>query len=595
MNSRNDPAIKRRRLPIYLLLGAGLVVMFMQLGDPTWQGSAQTHTLMESLAALLAFTVGVMALLRYYSRRNGTFLIIGAGFVGTGFVDAYNAAITSDWLVNRLYYQLDTSIPWSWTTSRLFLGVFLLSSWVVAWQEQRRKSAQRLNERAVYLATGGAIVISFLLLTLVPLPRAYHPQLMAHRPEEFVPAVLFLLALSGYLLKGDWRHNVFDHWLVLALIIALSAQTLFVPWSSQLFDIKFTAAHLLKIASYLCVLIGLLINMFVVFRIIDREIEERKLAEQALRDSQERFDLAVQGSSDGIWDWDIAADEVYLSTRFKNLLGYEDHELQGTFDGWASRLHPDDREATLTALHEHLDTRGVAFRAEHRLQCKSGEYRWFLARGQAIWNTAGDAIRMAGSMTDITYRKVAEARIQRLAYFDELTGLPNRRLLVDRLAQEMSSSRRHGLHGALLFLDLDKFKPINDTLGHAVGDTLLQEVATRLTAQVRFEDTVGRLAGDEFVVLLPGLSEDAETAIAQSQTVAEKIRASLSKPYMLKGGSHRVTSSIGVVLFPGTADTADELLQMADRAMYASKKAGRNAIRFYQHHVYSEANSSVMS
>ena len=575
-------------------MGTGLVASFLLLGESTWQGSTQTHTLMESLAVLLAFTVGTMALLRYYSRRNNTFLILGVGFVGTGFLDAYNAAITSDWLANRLPYESDTLITWSWTTSRLFLGIFLLSSWVVGWQERRSQTPRRLNERALYLASAGIIVISFLFLSLIPLPRAYQPDLLVHRPEEFVPAIFFLLALSGYLIKGEWRHKFFDHWLVLALIIGLGIQVLFMPWSRQSFDVHFMAAHLLKIASYLCVLVGLLINMFVVFRNIDREIQERKLAEQALRVSQERFDLAVRGSRDGIWDWDIVADEVYLSSRFKDLLGYQDHELQGTFDGWASRLHPDDREATLSALNAHLDDR-VPFRAEHRLRCKSGEYRWFLARGQAIWNTAGDAVRMAGSMTDITYRKVAEARIQRLAYFDELTGLPNRRLLVDRLAREMSSARRHELHGALLFLVLDKFKSINVSLGHAVGDKLLQEVANRLSVQVRFEDTVGRLAGDEFVVLLPALSEDAETAIAQSQTVADKIRASLAKPYALQGDSHRVTSSIGVVLFPGTADTADELLQMADSAMYASKKAGRNAIRFYQPDVHSEANSSMIS
>ncbi len=580
MNGRDSPIVEQRRLLSYWLLGGGLSLLLMLLGDSTWQGSAQAHTLLESIAALLALTVGTMALLRYYSRRNGAFLIVGAGFVGTGFLDAYNAAISSEWLVNRFSYQSDSLIPWSWTMSRLFLSVFLLSSWVVGLRERRSQGAWRINERPVYLVTGGVIAIGLLFLTLVPLPNVYRPQSVIHRPEEFIPAGFFLLALSAYLVRGEWRHNVFDHWLVLALIFGFSAQTLFVPWSNQLFDLKFTAAHLLKITSYLCVLIGLFISMYLVFRSFDREIQERKLVEQALRDSQERFDLAVRGSSDGIWDWDIAADEVYMSTRFKNLLGYEDHELQGTFDGWASRLHPDDRDATLAALNAHLKTR-VPFRAEHRLQCKSGEHRWFLARGQAIWNSEGDAIRMAGSMSDITYRKLAEARIQRLAYFDELTGLPNRRLLVDRLTQEVSSARRHGLHGALLFLDLDKFKQVNDTLGHAVGDTLLQAVANRLTAQVRIEDTVGRLAGDEFVVLLPGLSEDAAVAVAQSQTVAEKIRASLSKPYVLKGDSRSVTSSIGVVLFPGTAETADELLQMADRAMYASKKAGRNTIRFY--------------
>src|SRR5450830_754108 len=195
--------------------------------------------------------------------------------------------------------------------------------------------------------------------------------------------------------------------------------------------------------------------------------------------------------------------------------------------------------------------------------------------------------------TDITLRKAAEDEIQSLAFYDPLTHLPNRRLLVDRLNQALVSSARSGKDGALLFLDLDHFKTLNDTLGHDTGDLLLQQVANRLTSCVREGDTVARLGGDEYVVMLEDLSEHAIEAASQAEVVGEKILSALNQPYQLASYEYHSTPSIGVALFSDHNQSQEELLKHADIAMYQAKKAGRNTLRFFDPHMQDAINTRV--
>jgi diguanylate cyclase (GGDEF)-like protein len=185
------------------------------------------------------------------------------------------------------------------------------------------------------------------------------------------------------------------------------------------------------------------------------------------------------------------------------------------------------------------------------------------------------------SFTDISKRKEAEEQIRHLAYFDPLTQLPNRRLLMVRLGLALAGSGRRRRHGALLFIDLDHFKVLNDTEGHEVGDLLLVEVARRLRACVRQGDTVARLGGDEFVVMLEDLDEDERLAAGQAEGVGEKIRHAAAEDYALKDRAYRGTLSIGVILFRDGRDSVDELLKHADVAMYQAKADGRDAVRFF--------------
>jgi diguanylate cyclase (GGDEF)-like protein/PAS domain S-box-containing protein len=212
---------------------------------------------------------------------------------------------------------------------------------------------------------------------------------------------------------------------------------------------------------------------------------------------------------------------------------------------------------------------------------KNGEvYPSWLSINQ-VRDKDGKLLYYVGTSSDITKRKEAEAQIHQLAFYDPLTQLPNRRLLIERLQQAFSVGARSGQHGAVLFLDLDNFKTLNDTKGHDIGDLLLAEVAKRLNASVRDGDTVARLGGDEFVVIIESLSSVADEAAAQADLVAEKIRDALSRPYQLSKHIHYSTPSIGVVLFRGHQQSLDDVLKYADTAMYQAKTAGRNTIRFY--------------
>jgi len=197
------------------------------------------------------------------------------------------------------------------------------------------------------------------------------------------------------------------------------------------------------------------------------------------------------------------------------------------------------------------------------------------------WGGDGRAIRMAGTTADISARKANEEKINELAFFDPLTHLPNRRLLMDRLGKALPASARQDTFGAVLFLDLDNFKALNDTKGHDFGDLLLIEVARRLLSCVRVEDTVARLGGDEFVVMLGSLSADAQLAAAEAQAIGTKILETVAVDYALPQYRHYCSCSIGIALFKGTDVDSMEIIKRADIAMYQAKAAGRNTLRLF--------------
>jgi len=221
---------------------------------------------------------------------------------------------------------------------------------------------------------------------------------------------------------------------------------------------------------------------------------------------------------------------------------------------------------------------GGLYNVEQRLRTKSGEYRWFSARGQALWDEAGNPVRMVGSITDITERKRTEEELAYMATHDALTGLPNRWLFNDRLTLELARAHRQQQELAVMLLDLDDFKRVNDTLGHAVGDKLLQDVGKRLTRLVRKSDTIARMGGDEFMLLslLPGLREDEDAA-----RIAQRILNAFQGPFAFDGHQIRITTSIGIAIYPGDGEDADALMKNADIAMYRAKQEGRNNYQRY--------------
>ncbi len=303
------------------------------------------------------------------------------------------------------------------------------------------------------------------------------------------------------------------------------------------------------------------------------DVTELRNAEHELRIAAQAFE-----TQEGIVVTDSQGIIIRVNHSFTRMTGYSAAEVLGNRMALLkSGLQDADFYKKLwdTLLHEQF------WQGELWNKRKNGEIypEWLTIT--AVQNEDGKTNNYVGIFSDITERKHAEQQIHQLAFYDPLTRLPNRRLLMDRLQQGFAASARNGQHGALIFMDLDHFKTLNDTRGHDIGDLLLIEVAVRTQACVREGDTVARLGGDEFVVVLENLSKNATEAAKQAEVVADKIRLALSQPYMLKNLAHYSTPSVGIALFLGHQENIDDLLKHADTAMYQAKTAGRNAIRFY--------------
>lgn len=299
----------------------------------------------------------------------------------------------------------------------------------------------------------------------------------------------------------------------------------------------------------------------------------RKRADEALRESEERYALAALGTRDGLWDWDLGADRVNYSARWKELLGFEETEIGTSSQEWLSRIHPEDR-ARVEAELAQLPAAGNAgqFVSEHRMLHKEGSYRWMLCRGALLQPSAGSPGRLIGSFSDITTSKA----------FDSLTGLPNRVLFVEKVASLLPQTGDLPAKSfAVLFLDLDGFKIINDSLGHVVGDQLLQAVAKRLQEAVRSErkgnrDEVARFGGDEFAILLTDLT-DASEAVLIAGRVLERIQTL----FKLEDREVYISASLGIAMADSHYETPTEILRDADTAMYRAKASGRSAYRLF--------------
>jgi diguanylate cyclase (GGDEF)-like protein/PAS domain S-box-containing protein len=305
---------------------------------------------------------------------------------------------------------------------------------------------------------------------------------------------------------------------------------------------------------------------------LQQEINERKEAEKALRLSEERYALAARGANDGLWDWDLESGTIYFSARWKQLLGYPDDELPSTPKEWLRLVHGDDRSRLVSRIRAHIASDTSHLEDEHRVLHRDGSYRWMLVRGIGVRSAPGSRPhRMAGSQTDITNRKIAEERLTYDAFHDALTDLPNRALFMDRLGHVINTAkRRRDYHFAVMFLDLDRFKYVNDSLGHIIGDKLLVVVAKRVSGLLRPNDTVARLGGDEFAILLEDIRD-----VGDAVAVAARIQDELPLPLCIDGHDVFITGSIGIALSAPHYERPEELLRDADLAMYQAKANGK--------------------
>ena len=409
--------MRARRIRSYAALTLALCVSYALLRRTAWQGSAQLHTVMEAVATTLAAFVGMMALVRYYSRKNNTFLFVGVAFLGTALLDGYHAVVTSSYFMAFFPSELPSLIPWSWVASRVFLGAVLWFSCLAWRREDRLGPAGRVREGSVYLASASLTVLSFLFFVLVPLPRAYFAELPLHRPEELVPAAFFLLALIGYLRKDAWARDPFEHWLVLSLIVGFMGQAMFMSFSGQLFDGMFDAAHLLKKMSYVAVLTGLAVSMYHLFlraRVTNAELEaqvdtraaEIKTAQAALHVSEAQYRDLYENAPDMYCLVDAVTGAVLLcNDTFAEATRLAKDEIVGR--PMLNLYTPDTRAEAERAFKAFLHTgelRGV----ELRLMTGDDSGIDVSLDVSAVRDEFGEILHGRSVLRDISLRKEAE-------------------------------------------------------------------------------------------------------------------------------------------------------------------------------------------
>jgi len=402
---------------VLLLVGGSWI-----LRDLPGLSSPTLHTLAESVATLLAFMVGALALVRFYSRKQATFLFIGTGFLGAGLLDLNHALITSDWL---LYLRSDTNpedlFAWSWTAERVFLSLFLFVS-LLAWrQEVREGEGEAVHEGSVYATALVLTLTNLFFFEWVPLTGAHWPDFIVSRPAEFLPAAFFGLAFVGYLAKGGWRRDAFEHWLLMFLIISFMTHAGFMSMSQERFDAMFDAAHLLKVTSYLAILTGLLFSVYLTFRregevlgaltetneALAREIEVRAQTEQAVKEGRARLQDFLDNANDLIQSVSPEGKFLYVNSAWKRVLGYTDSQLERL--KLMELVHPDHKE-WLEEEFERVLTGGEARR--FNVEYIAADGRTVILSGSVqAQRVQGDALATQGIFRDVTEQRLAERQL----------------------------------------------------------------------------------------------------------------------------------------------------------------------------------------
>ena len=297
-----------------------------------------------------------------------------------------------------------------------------------------------------------------------------------------------------------------------------------------------------------------------------------------LSQNQERYSLAMQASNDGLWDWDLKTNKILYSDRWKEMLGFNDDEISDTADEWLSRVHPEDHDRVRASIDAYLEGTTSNFEIEYRIRHFSDNYLWMMAKGLAIRTSDGRATRFAGSQTDVSERKSNEEQMIHDALHDTLTSIPNRTLLLDRIRQSLVRRKRYPKTSfAIIFIDLDRFRLVNESLGHIHGDELLQLISARLKETIPIGDTVARLGGDEFSILLQDIN-----SVRDVEVIAKDIQNLFSKPFFLGDREVFASASMGIAHSDNDYKTPEEILRDAELAMYRAKREGKSQSIVFQ-------------
>jgi diguanylate cyclase (GGDEF)-like protein/PAS domain S-box-containing protein len=303
---------------------------------------------------------------------------------------------------------------------------------------------------------------------------------------------------------------------------------------------------------------------------IQKNLDHLQEQQKKVRDTEERHRLVVEGSNECIWDWDIQTHTMNFS-RTKQLLGYDEKELNNSHENWTALIHPEDRENATKLEKQHLDGKTPYYYCEYRVKNKWDEYRWIQSRGKAVWDDEGNPLRMAGSHVDVTEQKRIMSEMYQMAYYDDLTGLPNRSLFYDRLQKVMGSHQKRKLKFGILTMDLADFRRINDTRGRLVGDRVMIEIARRIDGQLQENEFAARSSGIEFYILKSKLQ-----SVEDLEQLANRLLNIFEIPFSIDDYEFFIRASIGMAIYPDHGDDRDTLLQHADVALSEAKTAGNN-------------------
>ncbi|MBL4935538.1 EAL domain-containing protein [Clostridium sp. YIM B02515] len=305
------------------------------------------------------------------------------------------------------------------------------------------------------------------------------------------------------------------------------------------------------------------------------QYEELQENEEIIRNSEERYRLAIEGANDAIWEWNLVNNSFFISEKWTEITG---HDIFSNFkDIYSKYIYPADKASVEKDLNEALNNNKI-YKSEFRITAKDGSIKWLANRGKLLTNSNGRALKIAGSITDITERKLSEKQIKQIAYFDVVTNLPNRYYFMQKFKEILSSKCLCNKNSALMFLDLDEFKRINDTLGHDKGDYLLKEIAIRLNDSIPLNSIAGRFGGDEFLVLIPEFDD-----IKELEVICNNLLNMFKEPFIIDGALNYVTTSIGISIAPIDGEKPEVLLKNADTAMYRAKEQGKNQYCFFSY------------
>lgn len=409
------------RAAAYCALAAGLLLLFLAARETGWTASPAIPAMLELSAAIVALVVGTLALVRYYTRKNDTLLLIGAGMLGTAALDAYQFLVIGGglgWLPAG-----HASGPWSWFGSRMFLSLLLCWSWTT-WRRERREDHAALSELRIYLEVSALTILAIALFGLVDLPAAVALDRPVPRPFEFLPGAFFATAVAGYLSKGNWRTRPFEVWLVPSLIVAVAIQWLFMPYSAAGVDAWAVASHALKLLSYVFIFIGLVASMHGLYRQVERshlliehsntalrsEIEYRRAAEKEARDSGEKYRTILATIQEGYFEVDLAGNFVFWNDSLADLLGYPGDRLLGlNYRAYTREARATDVFETLSEIYrtgEPVDAFGW------ELVRADGSRRYAEASAGPVRDGDGEIVGFRGIVRDVTARRTAEERLE---------------------------------------------------------------------------------------------------------------------------------------------------------------------------------------